>query len=363
LLPIASRSPLRIAELCPLTAPNRGLLAAPLAHAWAWHAFVASGISCRIASQVIGSFIFLNLIVAVILENFTSLYFVSPDLVSASDLELFSEAWAEFDPDATNYMALAKVPELLINLPRPLGVKGKTLEVARTLCYRLRVPQQNGCVAYHDLLEELIENNYFRTGADAFNEDTFKIMPERFTREVAILPPKIPPPEQPPRRRRMSQDLLGEKFMAPTAASNATIAEAFAFGKMYSAKTVFLASLDRARSRIKARKEREKLGWFASTMGSIYMGAAQLLGRTGYAASRPYVRVVTEEGGEPTARVEPATANTSAVHAVLPREMAAASGGAEVEALGGESTPKHRGQQQRMPVVHWRQKAARRRQR
>ena len=38
-----------------------------------------------------------------------------------------------------------------------LGVKGKPLEVARKLCFRLRVPQQNGAVAYHDLLKELIE--------------------------------------------------------------------------------------------------------------------------------------------------------------------------------------------------------------
>ena len=51
-----------------------------------------------ISFQIVGSFIFLNLVVAVILENFANLYFTSPDLVSSSDLEVFSEAWQQFDP-------------------------------------------------------------------------------------------------------------------------------------------------------------------------------------------------------------------------------------------------------------------------
>ena len=41
--------------------------------------------------QVIGSFVFLNLIVAVILENFSTLGKTNPGLVSASDIELFTE--------------------------------------------------------------------------------------------------------------------------------------------------------------------------------------------------------------------------------------------------------------------------------
>ena len=38
-------------------------------------------------------------VVAVILENFTSLGNLNPDLVSAHDIQEFKEAWAAYDPD------------------------------------------------------------------------------------------------------------------------------------------------------------------------------------------------------------------------------------------------------------------------
>ena len=40
-----------------------------------------------VSFQVLGSFVFLNLIVAVILENFASLHNLDPDLISAHDLD------------------------------------------------------------------------------------------------------------------------------------------------------------------------------------------------------------------------------------------------------------------------------------
>ena len=44
-----------------------------------------------VAFQILGSFVFLNLVVAVILENFSSLGNLNPDLVSAADIEIFKE--------------------------------------------------------------------------------------------------------------------------------------------------------------------------------------------------------------------------------------------------------------------------------
>ena len=90
-----------------------------------------------IAFQIVGSFIFLNLVVAVILENFAALYFVSPELVAQSDLEMFEEAWAHFDPDADHYIPMKCMPDLLLSLPRPLGCKGKSPAAAQRLCLRL----------------------------------------------------------------------------------------------------------------------------------------------------------------------------------------------------------------------------------
>ena len=63
--------------------------------------------------------------VAVILENFTSLGNAIPTLVSPNDIENFREAWAEFDPDADNYMPAGQLPHLLMELPPPLGLRDK----------------------------------------------------------------------------------------------------------------------------------------------------------------------------------------------------------------------------------------------
>ena len=46
------------------------------------------------AAQVIACFVFLNLIIAVILDNFTSLGHQNPDLVTAADVSAFTELWA-----------------------------------------------------------------------------------------------------------------------------------------------------------------------------------------------------------------------------------------------------------------------------
>lgn len=134
-----------------------------------------SAIPYFVTFQLLGSFIFLNLVVAVILENFGALHNINPTLVSASDLELFTDAWSQFDPDATNYIPLSDLPKLLLAVPRPLGLKGRTLRHATRLCMRLDVPQhEGGLVAYNELLVQLVENNYFRSGADYCDEGSFK---------------------------------------------------------------------------------------------------------------------------------------------------------------------------------------------
>ena len=45
-------------------------------------------------SQVLGSFIFLNLVVAVIIDTFSNLSDLNPSLASREDIELFKEAWS-----------------------------------------------------------------------------------------------------------------------------------------------------------------------------------------------------------------------------------------------------------------------------
>ena len=127
-----------------------------------------------ISFQVIGSFVFLNLVVAVILENFGNLYNTDTDLVSAQDIETFSETWAEFDPDATNYIPSTQMVALLLRLPPPLGLKGKSEQQARKLCLLLRVPQHEGSIAFSEVLKEIVENNYFNSSKDTVDQDEFR---------------------------------------------------------------------------------------------------------------------------------------------------------------------------------------------
>jgi hypothetical protein len=48
-----------------------------------------------------------------------------PLQVSGGSVSQFAEAWAELDPNATNYIPVLKLSQLVANLPPPLGCKGQ----------------------------------------------------------------------------------------------------------------------------------------------------------------------------------------------------------------------------------------------
>ena len=162
-----------------------------------------------ISFQVIGSFIFLNLVVAVILENFA--------------------------------IPLAKLPDLLHVVPKLLGVKGKPKNKAMQLCFALRVPQHSGNVAFQEVVKALIEHNFLSSGA--IDEDTAK--------EVApgVMVPALQLKKPPPKGGADEDDA----FAGTTAAQQETIAEVFAMMKMFQddVRDAFTRSLARARDRIK----------------------------------------------------------------------------------------------------------------
>merc|ERR1719201_526664 len=66
---------------------------------------------------ILGTFVMLNLVVAVILENFTSLGNVNPDLVSTNDIHEFKEIWGSYDPDADGNIPARTLPKLVLELP------------------------------------------------------------------------------------------------------------------------------------------------------------------------------------------------------------------------------------------------------
>jgi len=105
----------------------------------------------------------LNLVVAVILENFTSLGNVNEDLVSTNDIIEFKEVWGWFDPDADGMIPAKSLPHLVKSLPPPLGVKdtkNDTDSKAFRFCLSLGLTQQAGEVPFRQVLDALIHRNY-----------------------------------------------------------------------------------------------------------------------------------------------------------------------------------------------------------
>ena len=129
-----------------------------------------------IGFTVIGTFVFVNLVVAVILENFTALGNVNPELVSALDIAEFREAWAQYDPDAAGSIDLHDLPRLVSRLPMPLGIRG-TPEGATygricRFCVDLGLKTRHGGhVTFRSVLDALIQANYKRQGHQVEADD------------------------------------------------------------------------------------------------------------------------------------------------------------------------------------------------
>jgi len=139
-----------------------------------------------ISYMVIGCFVFLNLFVAVILENFTALGNTNPDLVSANDISDFKDEWALLDPDANALIPTKSLPTLVMNLKAPLGLMGTKLldgpnprAKALRFCLALGLTQRDGEVAFKPVLDALIKKNYS-------------------AKQVAIDAPTLPEPEASP---------------------------------------------------------------------------------------------------------------------------------------------------------------------
>ena len=154
-----------------------------------------------ISFQILGSFIMLNLVVAVILENFSSIGGANPDLVTGSDLERFREIWARFDPDADFYIRVEALPQLVASLPPPMGLQGTVhgggaaeLRAARKLCTALHLQQYDGKmgeVAYIDVLNALIKHNFTSKNVSV-DTDTFRAKVQK----MVPIAPSSPPPDK-----------------------------------------------------------------------------------------------------------------------------------------------------------------------
>jgi len=114
--------------------------------------------------QLLGMFILLSMLLAVMLESFTSLGNERKDLASSHDLDLFREVWGEFDPSVRGTVPANQLPQLILSLPPPLGLKGEVLQrsptqCATAFCKRLDLPSR-GELQYQQVLTCLVQNTF-----------------------------------------------------------------------------------------------------------------------------------------------------------------------------------------------------------
>ena len=77
-----------------------------------------------------------------------------------------SQAWAVFDPDANQLIPADQLPDLLVRIPPPLGLKKdgvageELLRQAVRYCMKLDLPEYDGEVKFQEVLDSLVNTNY-----------------------------------------------------------------------------------------------------------------------------------------------------------------------------------------------------------
>jgi len=100
----------------------------------------------------------MQLITAVILENFDDMAKDDIAIISKESLDDFVDKWNEFDPDATSYILSTDVPKLLGELEPPLGVKARYFSSIKLLAVikDLAIPVRGDKVRYKDTFLALV---------------------------------------------------------------------------------------------------------------------------------------------------------------------------------------------------------------
>lgn len=172
----------------------------------------------------IGTFVLLNLIVAVILEHFTALGSVNPDLVSASDItdlgELWGQIWLErigmmtaggAEPPSLNELDEQSLASLLLQAAPPLGTAGiGGEEAARSLIRELRLQfDDDGYVDFKQVIDAMVRRGFDGIPPPQVKDNDFDdeldYQAHQHARQVQKPPPLATParrlPESAPRPR------------------------------------------------------------------------------------------------------------------------------------------------------------------
>ena len=73
---------------------------------------------------------------------------------------IFKERWGDFDPKATNTIAIGDLPKLIRQLEPPMGLKGAPMRWAVRMCLNLGLEHTGGKIAFEEVLNALVSHNY-----------------------------------------------------------------------------------------------------------------------------------------------------------------------------------------------------------
>merc|ERR1711871_196124 len=107
---------------------------------------------------ILSSLLMLNLLVAIILDNFGDTQTFQNCAVQHDDLSTFSKLWSEFDPRATGFMVSHDLDRFIRTLPLPLGIdpseSNRYAAVAEKI-KRMDIPERGGNVSFNEVLSSL----------------------------------------------------------------------------------------------------------------------------------------------------------------------------------------------------------------
>mmetsp|Transcript_58372 Transcript_58372/g.186072 ORF Transcript_58372/g.186072 Transcript_58372/m.186072 type:complete len:1616 (+) Transcript_58372:485-5332(+) len=106
---------------------------------------------------ILCAFVMLNLVIAVILDNFQNSSQEEEAPVSQQHMDKYVTLWMDLDPDATYYMPASKLNTLLSGLPPPLGVQGKnaTKQEIQHIIMEVDIPEHQGKIHFLETLHAL----------------------------------------------------------------------------------------------------------------------------------------------------------------------------------------------------------------
>jgi hypothetical protein len=124
----------------------------------------ATAIVFFISYVLIGGFVMLNLVIAVILQNFAGIGTDEARAVTEAMMLRFRDEWQLYDPAASGNIPSCELPGFLCRVPAPLGFLDEADDGARVLPTRgqrlallreMAIPDHDGYVNFQELLQAL----------------------------------------------------------------------------------------------------------------------------------------------------------------------------------------------------------------